>query len=131
MPCLGNSSEFCGGANRLGMYMLISNATSTITPTLSSTTSAKATSSPSLSTAIPTPTGPATVTKLGGYSYLGCYSEGTNVRAINDLANPIAADSVSIESCASACAGYKYFGVEYSQECKVFLSSYGGEADIE
>lgn len=48
---------------------------------------------------------------------MGCYSEATNGRALSDLQNPISGKSVTIEACAVACAGYDYFGTEYSGEC--------------
>ena len=101
MTCAGNSSEWCGGPNRLNVYTLNPNATSTT----------------STATATPTPTGPITVGNFTGYGYLGCYSEGTNGRALSGLANPIAGTAVTVPACAAACSAYTYFGVEYSGEC--------------
>ena len=94
MVCNGNKTEYCGGANRLNAYKLTNPPT---TPT--------------------DPTGPITVTQLAGYTYLGCYSEATQGRALSDKQNPIAGALVSVESCKTACAAYTYFGVEYSGEC--------------
>ncbi|KAI4206298.1 MAG: hypothetical protein LQ349_009943, partial [Xanthoria aureola] len=51
------------------------------------------------------------------YGYLGCYTEGTGGRALSDVANPIAANKVSVEACGIACSQYTYFGVEYSGHC--------------
>jgi hypothetical protein len=79
----------------------------------------------STSSAIPIPKGPITVTNLLGYNYLGCYSEGTNIRALNGLLNPVSGGYVSVEICASACSAYTYFGVEYSSECKKTTSPRG------
>ncbi|CZR61108.1 related to glyoxal oxidase precursor [Phialocephala subalpina] len=146
MTCTGNAKEYCGGSNRLNLYMLNSttSASTSTSASVSSTSSASKTgtsvsasssvtgtssgassstsgsstaSSVTSSSASATPTGPITVTNLAGWTYLGCYSEGTNTRALSGLANPIPAASVSVESCAAACSKYTYFGVEYAQEC--------------
>ena len=97
MICNGNQSEYCGGANRLEMYQLNG------------------------SLPAPPPTtpvgGPVTVQTAGAWSYQGCYTEATNGRALSGLANPIPGAQVSVENCTTACQGYAYAGVEYSQEC--------------
>ena len=103
--CSGNSSEYCGGQNRLNMYVLNPNATvATITT----------------STPTPTPGAPITVGNFGLWTYAGCYSEATNNRALSDLENPIPAANVSVQACGAACAAYLHFGVEYSGECTKF-----------
>ena len=91
MTCSGNASEYCGGPDRLNMYRYSG------APVVASI-----------------PSGPVTVTNVTGASYLGCYSEGTNERALSGLQNPIQGNVVTVEACSVACAGYKYFGVEYS-----------------
>ncbi|KAF8860303.1 copper radical oxidase [Acephala macrosclerotiorum] len=50
------------------------------------------------------------------YSFVGCYTEGTGVRALSGTAffDYIA---MTLEECAFACNGYTYFGVEYAGEC--------------
>lgn len=105
MTCNGNTTTYCGGANRLNTYK--KNSTST-----SGTASTTATAS-----ATPSPTGPITVEDLAGYAYLGCYSEATQGRALSGLGNPIPGNTVTPEACAKGCAKYTYFGVEYSGEC--------------
>ena len=102
MTCNGNTTTYCGGANRLNTYR--KNSTSA-----ASTTAA--------ASATPSPTGPITVEDLAGYAYLGCYSEATQGRALSGLGNPIAGNTVTPEACAKGCAKYTYFGVEYSGEC--------------
>lgn len=105
MLCAGNSSEYCGGPNRLDVYDL-NNAIATIT----------ATSTASAPTATPTlgikPT-------VGAYTYYGCQTEGVGVRAL--ASNSTATDVMTLEYCASYCSGgaspYKYFGTEYGREC--------------
>ena len=100
-PCDLNSTQVCGGNGVLDLYEL-SNLLSTTTST----------------TATPTPTAPATVQKINGWSYTGCYTEGTNGRALSGLENPVPGSNNSIEACGAACSGFQYFGVEYSAECK-------------
>ena len=137
MPCAANSTEYCGGPNRLNMYASNSTqSTSTSTPASSSsssgTTTNGTTSSITLLTtsATPSPTGPITVQTLSGWTYLGCYSEATNGRALSGLQNPIPANTVTVESCASACTSYAYFGVEYSGECFCGNTLAAGSASV-
>jgi len=67
--------------------------------------SVSATSSSAAST--PTPT----------YSYLNCYTEGTNTRALGS-ASLVNYTSMTVETCASFCLPtYKLFGLEYGGEC--------------
>ena len=50
------------------------------------------------------------------WSYQGCYTEGTNARAL--ASNAVVASNMSAEYCASIAAGnYLYFGVEFGSEC--------------
>ncbi|KKY27503.1 putative wsc domain-containing protein [Phaeomoniella chlamydospora] len=107
MVCGGNESEYCGGANHLDVYVL---NTSTAAPTSSA--------SPSTTTSVSTSTdGPHTVQTAGTWTYLGCYTEGTNTRALNGRENPIVGADVSVEACTTACEGLSYAGVEYGGEC--------------
>lgn len=118
MTCAGNASEYCGGPNRLNMYILNFNATTststTATATATSNSTVTGTSVGTSTSTTPTPTGPITVTNITGHAYMGCYSEATNGRALSGLLNPISGTQVTVEGCSVACAGYKYFGVEYS-----------------
>ncbi|KAE8446194.1 hypothetical protein EG329_012419 [Mollisiaceae sp. DMI_Dod_QoI] len=100
MLCSGNSSEYCGGINRLDVYNL-NNTIATIT---ASTTSATA-----------TPTGPAIEPTISPYTYLGCQTEATNARALTS--DFMASDSMTLEMCEQFCNPYTYFGVEYGREC--------------
>ncbi len=100
MTCAGNSSEYCGGGNRLNMYRKNSTATTTTGPGPSAT---------------PTPKGPAIVQTLGAYTFQGCYSEGTNTRALSGKF--FGSATMTLDLCATTCAEYTYFGVEYGQEC--------------
>lgn len=53
---------------------------------------------------------------VGDYYFLGCYGDDTATRALSGKA-PGLGSSTSLETCAAACAGYAYFGTEYSDEC--------------
>lgn len=51
------------------------------------------------------------------YSYLGCYTEGTSVRALG-AASTANYTTMAIETCAAFCTPtYSLFGVEYGGEC--------------
>ena len=102
MVCNGNSSEYCGGANRLDIYRFGSGS---LPP--SSTTS-----SPVSSRSVAPPGLPS------GWSYAGCYSEAPQGRAIAANQKPDN-QQLTIESCIAACsaAGYTVAGMEYSVQC--------------
>ncbi|KAG9944983.1 WSC domain-containing protein, partial [Aureobasidium melanogenum] len=99
MACAANTSQKCGGPDFLNVYYV--NVTSSATTTTSS--------SPSMST------GPTVVQSVADYSYLGCYTEATNGRALAGLSK--AGAFISVDACASYCSAYTYFGVEYGSEC--------------
>ncbi|KAF7884514.1 uncharacterized protein EAF02_004850 [Botrytis sinoallii] len=95
-----------------------SNSTSILSSSTSPTTSIPSTISKTSTTlAIPTPTGPITVTNVTGYNYLGCYSEATTGRALSGLRPAPPIGGFTIESCQSSCSAFEYFGMEYSNEC--------------
>ncbi|PFH59316.1 hypothetical protein XA68_12517 [Ophiocordyceps unilateralis] len=93
MPCGGNGSEYCGAGDRLELY---------------STTSAPAT---------PTPTATLThKTTVSSYTLMGCMAEPTSARALSHKTT-LAGKTTTNEACAAACAGSRYFGTEYGNEC--------------
>ncbi|KAH6665724.1 glycosyl hydrolase catalytic core-domain-containing protein [Halenospora varia] len=51
----------------------------------------------------------------GPHKYQGCYTEGNGVRALGGKL--FANDTMTIDKCASACAEFTYFGLEYGREC--------------
>lgn len=63
----------------------------------------------------PIPAGPSIEPTVGLYSYYGCQTEGTDARALMDYST--AYDTMTLESCATDCTGYTYFGTEYAREC--------------
>lgn len=99
MACAGSSSEYCGGSGRMNFYQQ-----STISSALSLPTSYAVATEQSVS--------------VTGWNYLTCVVEPAalgypGVRALTDAVTYSA--SMTVEYCASFCAGYTYFGVEYSQ----------------
>lgn len=87
MPCPGNSTEICGSGNRLSVYSNLST--------------------------LPQAKAPQTVNGTGNYNFIGCYSEPLNGgRLLGTGAN-----GGSVDICASSCAGYQFFGVEYGSQC--------------
>lgn len=123
MTCSGNDGEICGAGNRLTLYTLIVNQSGN-----SSSLSAIISVSPTASLIPPasssTPSGPVVVSTAGTFVYQGCYIEGTNTRALVAIA--ITSANMSVESCATFCAGYSYMGVEYSSECYCANNISGG-----
>ncbi|EKD15864.1 hypothetical protein MBM_05875 [Drepanopeziza brunnea f. sp. 'multigermtubi' MB_m1] len=105
MVCAGNALQWCGGGNRLNLYLL--NGTSPAPTSSASVPTGTNSASPSTPTA--TAAGPVTVSNFTG--------EATNGRALNSVLLPIAGSDTDVETCATACAGYTYFGVEYGSEC--------------
>jgi hypothetical protein len=108
MVCTGNALEYCGAGNRLELYIKNSTASSSSGTTATATT-----------TAAPPPSGPtqpATVSVAGAtWNWKNCYTEATAGRALSSTS--YAADDVSLESCATFCGAYSYFGTEYGREC--------------
>lgn len=77
------------------------------------TTSSTVTASSSSTSAVATLAHKATV---AGYELVSCWTEGTGLRALS--ASTYSDDSMTLESCAAFCEGYKYFGAEYGRECE-------------
>jgi len=74
------------------------------------TTTSTTTTTTSTSTTTTTTMTCSTVTNLG------CYTEASTGRALSG-ASFSSASMMSVEACQAFCSGYKYFGLEYSQEC--------------
>ncbi|KAJ4401386.1 hypothetical protein N0V91_007935 [Didymella pomorum] len=103
MACNGNTTEFCGGPNRLSLFRYYKGNE----PPVSSTTRASSTS-----TAAPVPTGlPA------GWNYKGCYVDGPGYRVMQNQQPDD--QQMTIASCSSKCAslGYTVSGMEYHTQC--------------
>jgi hypothetical protein len=57
------------------------------------------------------PSGPT----LAGYAYQGCFVDAVSARVLSGKATTNSAETY--QTCATACVGYAFFGVEYSDEC--------------
>ncbi|KAL7925365.1 heme peroxidase [Trichoderma austrokoningii] len=91
MVCAGDGSEFCGAGNRLELY------STTVTQP-------------------PSPTGTLThEPTVGPYTLVGCWTEGQDVRALDQGAT--IAEDMTNEACSEFCSDYRYFGTEYGDEC--------------
>lgn len=93
MACSGDATQTCGGSYLLSVY------------------------SSSVASPLPIaaqPTIPTTVN--GNYSLFGCISDSTASRTFSAKA-PNLGNANTLEACATACAGYTFFGTEYSNEC--------------
>lgn len=92
MACSGNSTEQCGGPNRLNIF-----------------TSGKV-----------APAGPGTNPGPAGWLFLGCYTDAVNARTLTTgVATTGGQGALTVALCTSACktAGYTLAGMEYSGEC--------------
>jgi len=90
MPCGGAPNLTCGGPGALSVYN---------------------------NTALVAPKQPTVIPAVGGYGSQGCYTEGTNERAL--AGSGTSNVNMTVQSCVSYCqnGGYKYAGIEYSTEC--------------
>lgn len=83
----------------------------------SSSTTSQSSSSFVTSTSSAAPTATlAHKSSVAGYDLVSCWTEGNSIRALS--ASTYADDAMTLESCASFCGNYKYFGTEYGRECK-------------
>ncbi|KAB5575878.1 heme peroxidase [Coniochaeta sp. 2T2.1] len=127
MLCAGDSTQYCGAGNRLELYSNAAQTSSSggVTPPTSTSTSTSTslptssnpppTTTSSTTTPRPTQTTPSHKPTVGAYTFLGCHTEGTGVRALPD--RTYADDGMTLESCAAFCDAYAYFGTEYAREC--------------
>jgi hypothetical protein len=106
MLCSGNPLEYCGAGNQLSVY--INNNTVTTPSSTVSTSSATTMSTSTVSSPVST--------ALSAYTYIGCQTDNVNARTIN-AKSQAPNYGLTVEICATFCAGYTYFGVEYAQEC--------------
>ncbi|OAG03405.1 WSC-domain-containing protein [Paraphaeosphaeria sporulosa] len=83
--------------------------TSSSFPSTSVTTSSGLSSPSILPTTSPIPGSP-----LSAYTYVGCFID-VPQRCLR--ARSVANSSVSLDFCAAFCAGYTFFGTEYTNEC--------------
>ena len=130
MTCDGNTTEYCGGPNRLNTYRYnasLASASSAV-PIVTGLSNIAISSnvsvtSMSLSTVASTPTSPVHVQTVGSYVYQGCWNDtqqNSNTRTLGAFAY-FNTTGMTVELCATQCAGYAWMGVEYGQEWRVVL----------
>lgn len=99
-----------------------SSISSTTTPGSSSSSSSQSSSTTqasSLSSTSSSATSSATLgvqSTIGRYTFQGCYTEASNGRALTS-ASYYDYNAMTLETCASNCSGFLYWGVEYGGEC--------------
>ncbi|MCJ1336160.1 hypothetical protein MMC09_001436 [Bachmanniomyces sp. S44760] len=108
--CTYTPGEICGGSGVFNLYYAADPPVQSSLPAPGSSTSSSASSSST------TPTGPQTVETVGPYSYVGCYTEVQNGRALDGAQNQ---NVTGVEECELFCSGgsYNYFGLEYFTQC--------------
>ncbi|KAF8890280.1 WSC domain-containing protein [Gymnopilus junonius] len=95
MPCVGNTTETCGGAGGMSVFQ---------------------------DTALPPPPPPPPIPVIkqtvGDFRYVGCFKDGVD-GAARTLQTQLDIQGVSAEICTAACkaAGFILAGLEYGQEC--------------
>lgn len=62
----------------------------------------------------PTPSPRAHIASVPGWAYKGCYTDSVTHRALEE--KRWRGRWLTVQRCADVCKGYKYFGVEYSNE---------------
>lgn len=120
-PTTASSSSTSGAQSSI-----LSSSSSSVQSTQSS--SSLTSSSSTSSAASTTSAAPITVQSTGVFTYIGCYSDSVASRALTGYTlNGNSQETV--ESCASLCSGYAYFGVEYAQVSlfAVHITSLGSE----
>lgn len=91
----------------------VDNFASTATPSLSLISSNSTNSSNPAPPAPPAPQASATVVKVKGWTYRGCW---TDDRYDRTLIGKRWTGYITPEKCAHLCKGYRFFGLEYSNE---------------
>ncbi|KAF5334900.1 hypothetical protein D9611_010018 [Ephemerocybe angulata] len=111
--CAGDSSQLCGGGNRIGVYSRAltgtTSTTTTTTSTISTTTSTTSTSTTSTATG-------AAVT-VTAFNPKGCIAEGTTGTRRALTGPSYTRGDLTPQVCNSLCASYNYAGVENGNEC--------------
>ncbi|KUJ19588.1 carbohydrate-binding WSC, partial [Mollisia scopiformis] len=65
----------------------------------------------------------------GVYTYLGCYTEGAGMRALQGEFFPD--DSNTVERCTANCYPFQYAGLEYGRECWCGDTIEGGASSVQ
>ena len=107
----GSSTSTSSSSTKASSSTSISTSEETSSTGILSSTSSKTTSTSSKTTSSSSSAPSAT-----GFSYFGCYTEGTEVRALSS-ASLVNYTTMTVEMCESFCSTYTYAGLEYGGEC--------------
>ncbi|KAI8635344.1 hypothetical protein F5Y19DRAFT_8141 [Xylariaceae sp. FL1651] len=120
MKCNGNSSEVCGGANRLNVYDF--NMQFNISAPASTSSSGPSVTAVATSTSAAVATGFPT-----GWTAQGCWQDGPNGRILPTYQDPDN-QQLTPQSCAQLCnsKGYSVSGTEYRVQCFCGNAIYNG-----
>ncbi|PNH43049.1 hypothetical protein VD0004_g4372 [Verticillium dahliae] len=114
MLCNGNTTEYCGGPDRLNLYNYkeVVDVSSTVTTTPEPTEVASAISTSTSTSARPVATG-----YPSGWSEQGCWVDGAGGRILTYQAPDD--NALTLQKCAKNCfgLGYTVAGAEYYQQC--------------
>jgi hypothetical protein len=58
---------------------------------------------------------PANLPAVSGFVYKSCWTDDVAARVLTG--KEVRGDDMTVETCAGACQGFRYFGVEYGREC--------------
>jgi hypothetical protein len=106
MVCNGNSTEYCGGPNRLNLYGREGTGTTALSSSTPTATTSASSSAVATATGLPE-----------GWSSKGCWVDNANGRI---LINQQPDDpQLTVSSCTRKCLGlgYSVAGLEYSTQC--------------
>lgn len=109
MGCNGNTTEACGGSNRLSLFY------NSATETAPATTAPAATASTTTAAVVSTSSG------TSSWNSIGCFTDGgPNARTLTYAQGvPNGPNGMTVEQCTTACqaGGFSLAGLEYSIEC--------------
>ncbi|KAJ6479649.1 copper radical oxidase-like protein [Mycena sanguinolenta] len=105
MPCAGNSSEFCGGPNRLSLYNYTGDDLPPPPVTGGGGGGAQGGAATGIATDLPSP-----------WAYVGCFVDGAHGRV---LAVEMDNANLTMESCVATCSAQNFSiaGGEFSVQC--------------
>jgi hypothetical protein len=110
MICKGDKTQFCGAGGKLSLWSFDGQVPSTYTPPDPS-----GGNNGGGGTTTPPTAGDVNATD---YTYLGCYSDKTNPRALPaDFNDDGTRNSVNFCALRAQSLNYKYFGLEYGSQC--------------
>lgn len=129
-----NTSFNVSSASSLRSATASSSAFPTFANSTATTSGAFSSSGTPFSSATPPPQGPIHVQKAANFVFAGCWNESaagpTGTRTLNGAVSYDTAN-MTVEECATSCAGYAWFGIEYYHECYCGQSPNAGSSKVD